>query len=169
MRFARWRLVLTAAAVLVLGTVAVGGALAGSFEPPAADPIDTLSMVDSLRVDDSAAAPAFLGRGRPVARLAAARHLIHLEVTAVDRAGEIVEHHLDHGTIDSIGSAVIVVSEADGSAVTINTGDDTAVWLGRTRGTLGELKVGDEVIVHSRVDGGEVIARQIVRLPPPRS
>ncbi len=170
MQIARWRLVLTGAVVVALGIAAVGVATAatsaGAVSQPAAD---GTPATDALALDDAAPDEAVPGRGRPLARLAAARHLVHLELRVVDRAGEIVEHHLDHGTIQSIGGGSLVVREADDGTVTIATNDETRVRLGRQRGSLADLAVGDEVVVHSRIDDGAVVARQIIRLPAPAS
>lgn len=162
MRIAPWRLVLTGAAILTLVVAGAAAVTAGSFEPSAGA---TAAGVGSDRLGAPAA---FFDRPRSLARLAAARHLVHLEVTVIDRAGEIVEHHLDHGTIESVGNGALVIGEADGTTVTIGTTEETAVRLGRARGQLDDLVVGDEVVVHSRVEDDSVLAKHILRLPPAR-
>lgn len=162
MRIAPWRLVLTGAATMTLVVVGAAAVTAGSVEPTAD------ATAAGAGNDRPGATASLFGRHSPFARLAAARHLVHLEVTAIDRAGEIVEHHLDHGTIESIGNGTVVIGEADGASVTIETSDETAVRLGRTRGELDDLAVGDEVVVHSRIEDGSVLAKHILRLPPIR-
>jgi hypothetical protein len=162
MRIAPWRLALTGAVTVSLVVAGVAAVMAGSSDPTADSPAAGAGN------DGPGAAVSLFGRHRPLARLAAARHLVHLEVTVINRDGEIVEHHLDHGTLGSIGNGTLVIAEADGESVTIRTAEETTVRLGRTRGELADLVVGDEVVVHSRVEDGSVIAKHILRLPPAR-
>jgi hypothetical protein len=173
MRIAPWRVVLTGVAVLSLGIAAIGVVAAGSAEATMPAGAAAVSDMEAATADvattDGAIGDALLGRGRGPARLAAARHLVHLEVRAVNRAGEIVEHHLDHGTIQSVGAATLVIREADGAIVTVETSDQTVVRLGRQRGDLADLAVGDDVVIHSLLDGGATVARHVLRLPPPRT
>jgi hypothetical protein len=160
MRIPAWRLALTGGAITILALAGVGLVLAGS---PAA--IDTASAERPGRgpVGDD------LGRfGRPALghRLAAAgRHLVHAEITVLDRDGNLVTHQLDRGTVRSIGGASLTIEEAGGTVVAVATDEATVVRLGRALGELADLEVGDDVIVHSRIEDGAPVARHVVRLP----
>jgi len=83
----------------------------------------------------------------------------------LDKDGTLVEIQLDHGTISAIGGDSISISEAGGSTVTVDTDENTVVHLGREKGSLDDLAVGDEIYVHSRVDGGTALAKHILKKP----
>lgn len=94
------------------------------------------------------------------------RHLVHGTVTVLDRNGKLITLQLDHGTISAIGDDSITIAEAGGSSVTVRTTAETRVRKDRKSASLAALAVGDEVVVHSIVDGGSATARWIL-VPPP--
>jgi hypothetical protein len=181
MRFPAWRVALTGGAITILVVAGIGVAAAaagpagtgGTAEIPApamprtaagntdsADGLTTDLAVDVVRGDGLGATD-----GRALGRLLrAGRHLVHAEVTVTDRDGNLVHLQFDHGTVQSIGGGSLTIAEAGGGTVTVKTSDDTIVRIGRTRGDLGDVTVGAEVVVQSRVDGG-VIARRILVIP----
>ena len=55
--------------------------------------------------------------------------------------------------------------EAGGGTETVSTNDATIVRAGREKGALGDVKVGAEVFVQSRVDGGTTLAKRILVVP----
>ena len=168
MRIPTWRLALTGGAIVVLAAVGVGLVAASPSAPTAAAP-------------PAAAAPSFapgapgVGPGEgPRARLGRlagerpfARHLVHATITVTDRDGNLVTIQLDHGTIASIGAGSVSIAEAGGSTVTVSTDASTVVFLGRGagKGSLSDLKVGDQLFVQSRIDGGTTLAKHILRVP----
>ena len=81
-------------------------------------------------------------------------HLVHGTLTVVDRDGKLVTYQLDHGTVSAVGTASITIAEAGGSSVTVSTTTATRVRKDAQPSTLAGLKVGDEVVVRSTVDGG---------------
>jgi hypothetical protein len=164
MRIPTWRLLLTGGAITILALAGIGFvAAANSPVAPAAD---------AVAADPTGAPAAAPGeRLGPRAGLAgprllrAGRHLVHAEVTVTDRDGKLVNLHFDHGTVQSIGDGKITISEAGGGTETVSTDDATIVRIGRAKGGLGDLKVGAEVFVQSRVDGSTVLAKRIVVIP----
>lgn len=164
MRIPTWRLLLTGGAITILALAEIGFvAAANSPVAPAAD---------AVAADPSGAPAAAPGeRLGPRAGLAGprllrvGRHLVHAEVTVTDRDGKLVNLQFDHGTVQSIGSGTLVIAEAGGGTVTVSTDNATKVHLGRKAGALGDVKVGAEVFVQSRVDGGTTLAKRIVVVP----
>jgi hypothetical protein len=85
--------------------------------------------------------------------------------TVLDKDGKLIQVQLDHGTIQAVGGGSITISEAGGTNITVTTDAATVVRTGRTKGSLGDLKVGDNVFVQSRVDGGTTLAKHILKVP----
>jgi len=181
MRIPAWRLALTGGAVTVLAVAGIGFAAATgtptaegdvAADPPAAMSGATDEASDQA-VDltaDLAADITLAGRigpadGRGLARLLrAGRHLVHAEVAVTDRDGNLVRLQFDHGTVQSIRGGTLTIAEAGGGTFTVSTSDTTIVRVGREQGDLGDVTVGAEVLVQSRVDGG-VLAKRILVLP----
>ncbi|MBI3751374.1 MAG: hypothetical protein HY263_06925 [Chloroflexi bacterium] len=166
MRIPAWRLALTGAAIVILAAVGVGLVAASSNGPaaPASDPAAAPAASPAVG-GDAARHPGLrklLGRVGP-----AAKHFVNGTLNYVDKDGAIVTIQLDHGTIASIGSGSITISEAGGRQVTVSTDTDTVVRLGGGAGLgkLSDLKAGDEVFVQSRIDGGSTLAKHILRVP----
>jgi preprotein translocase subunit YajC len=173
-----WRLALAAGTLVVLG--AIGGGLvqaAATLTAPSANPAAQVATVDdaadlrdvlALSTDptsSSKAIPAHLlaVRDRLGGRLAGWRqHLVHATLTVLDRDGKLVTLQLDHGTVASVGSGSITIAEAGGTSITVATTAETRVRKERKPATLADLKVGDEVVVQSIVDGGSPTARWVV-------
>lgn len=103
------------------------------------------------------------GDGR-LARLR--QHLVHGTFTVLNRDGELMTIQLDHGTVSAIGDGSITIAEAGGSSVTVSTNTDTKVRKDRAPATLTALELGDEVVVHSIVEGGSATARFVFGPPP---
>jgi hypothetical protein len=171
MRIPTWRLALTGGAIVILVALGVGIVAASSTAPstPAGPP----AAAPSAAPGASAAAPTTLRQGfagrlaRILANRPLGKRLVHATVTVTDKAGNLVTFQLDHGTIASIGSGSIVITEAGGGSVTVATDANTVVFLGggAGKGSLGDLKAGDQVFVQSRLDGGTALAKHILRVP----
>jgi hypothetical protein len=169
MAIPRWRVVLIGGAAVALALAGAGWALAtsqgsGDIAVPVVAGVDGEPVTASPDRSGGESGPAS-HRGAALRRLALARSLVHAEARYVDRAGNLVEHHVDHGTIHSIGGGTITIDEADSAAVTVTVDDETVVRLGRAPGELGDLEVGDEIVIHSRIDDGVALASHVVRLP----
>lgn len=186
-RIPRWRLALVAAALVVLGALGAGLVFAADPADPPAGPPAGAPAVDPFGgpLDipglgpllgegpgaPGAQAPGAAGapdgqRQRPLRRpLERMQRLIHVEATVDLPDKGIVTLAVDHGTISAIGSGTISVKEKDGRTVTLKTTDATKVRKGRDPATLKDLKVGDEVIVMSRLEDGSFVAGRI-GVPP---
>jgi len=158
MKIPAWRLALTGGALVILAGAgiglasAAGGDVSPAAEAPASAPDGARERAAGARVD--AAGP------RDVLRLL--RHVVHGELTVETRDG-LVTIQLDRGTIKAIGASSLTISEAGGSTVVVKTDDETRVWIGRERGTLDDLNIGDEVYVQSRVESNALAKRILVR------
>ena len=171
MRIPTWRLMLTGAAIVVLAALGVG-LVAASSNPPAAQPAPA-AAAPSTAPDSSAPAGGTL-RARLAARLGQAlaarplaKRLVHATVTVTDKDGNLVTFQLDHGTIAAIGGGSLTIDEAGGSSVTVSTDANTVVRLGggAGKGTLGDLKVGDQIFVQSRLTESSALAKHVLRIP----
>ena len=91
--------------------------------------------------------------------------VVHVTATVLDKDGKLIQLQLDHGTVQAIGGGSITVTEAGGTNVTVSTDAATIVRTGRTKGSLNDLKVGDNVFVQSRIDGGTALAKHILKVP----
>ncbi|MFI5255036.1 MAG: DUF5666 domain-containing protein [Candidatus Limnocylindrales bacterium] len=162
----RWRIALVAIALVVLGAIGAGLVLAN-------DPANSPSAVGSPAASSPAAAGVTGGtsaaRPNALARLldlgARLRRIVHIEATLDLPNKGIVTAGVDHGTIATIGSGSIDVSEKDGQTVTIKTDTNTKVRKGGALAKLDDLKKGDEVFVTSRLEGGSFVAIRII-VPP---
>jgi hypothetical protein len=179
MRMPAWRVALTGGAITVLTVAGIGLAAASSRPMPAtttttgtttAATTDTLTTDADLAFDLAAdvqsndrLGAADGGRLRRILRLG--RHLVHADVTVTDKDGNLVHLQLDHGTVQSIGGGTLVISEAGGGTETVSTDDATKVHLRRELGDLGDVKVGAEILVQSRIDGGTTVAKRIIVIP----
>jgi hypothetical protein len=168
MRIPTWRLALTGGAIVILLAVGIG-LVAASTATPAAE--TTAALPAGTAAPDVSPNPDRVGRaglrallGRD-GRLGFARRLVHATATFQDKDGNLVTVQLDHGTIQSIGSGSVTVAEAGGTTVTVSTDASTIVWIGREKGALGDLKVGDTIFVQSRIDGGTTLAKRILKVP----
>jgi hypothetical protein len=176
MRIPPWRIVLTGVAIVVLLAMGIGFVAASSgfrTQDPAAGQAAASEAPDESEGpgDEDGAHGAdrlkalggiFKGRG---GHLGLGRRIVHVTATVEDKDGKLIQLQLDHGTILSIGNGSLTVSEAGGTTVTISTDSSTVVRTGRESGTLGDLKVGDEVFVQSRIDGGMTLAKHVVKVP----
>ena len=180
MRVPAWRLILTGAAITILATAAFGLAVAAN-QPAASTaagttPVDPAAqgfgvpsdaeVVAAFADDERLGRPGAAWRGRWLLR--AARHLVHAELTVTDRAGELVDLWLDHGTAQSIDGGTLVIAEAGGTTRSVKVGDATIVYVGRKDGDLADVTAGAEVFVQSRVVDGAAVAKRIVVIPARR-
>ena len=171
MRIPTWRLALTGAAIVLLAALGVG-LVAASSNPPAATAAPA-AAAPSTAPNSQPSVPQTLRQriaariGQILANRPVAKRLVHATVTVTDKDGNLVTLQLDHGTIASVGSGSLVISEAGGGTITVSTDANTVVRLGggAGKGTLGDLKAGDQVFVQSRLDGGTALARHILRVP----
>lgn len=177
------RIAVTTAAILLLGLAAVGlveagiaiGAGAGRAEPAlgaatagSSDPAFS-GEIDALLAADQSAAPnpAAAGRARiavaGLRRLAAARHLVHATVVVdLPRLGGLTTIELDHGTISAVSPTALTIKEAGDTSATVVLGDETRVRKHAVKAGIGDLKVGDEVFVMSKVEAGGTDAYLVV-------
>ena len=163
MRIPTWRLALTGGAVAILVVVGIGF-VAASTAPPAPAANVTTTEVGASTAHGERAGKA--GHGWRGARLfKAGKHLVHAELTVTDKDGNLVNLQLDHGTVATIGGGSLTITEAGGSSETVSTNDATIVRVGREKGALGDITVGAEVFVQSRVDGSAVLAKRILVIP----
>ncbi|HEV2005452.1 MAG TPA: DUF5666 domain-containing protein, partial [Candidatus Limnocylindrales bacterium] len=102
------------------------------------------------------------GRGL---KLGLGGRIVHVTATVQDKDGKLIQLQVDHGTVQAIGGGSITVAEAGGTNVTVSTDASTLVRTGRTAGSLSDLKVGDQVFVQSRIDGGATLAKHILKVP----
>jgi hypothetical protein len=171
MRIPTWRLALTGAALVVLAVAGIGfAAAAGTGGTQQAASVDAAPSTGTGTGTTPAAAPRrpALGGGleEDLGRLGRlGGRLVHAEATVQDKDGNLIRINLDHGSITAIGSGSITISEAGSSTVVVKTDTDTKVHIGREAGTLDDLKVGDVIFVQSRVDGGTVLAKHILKKP----
>lgn len=176
------RIAVTTAAILLLGLAAVGlveagiaiGAGAGRAEPAlgaatagSSDPAFS-GEIDALLAADQSAAPnpAAAGRARiavaGLRRLAAARHLVHATVVVdLPRLGGLTTIQLDHGTISAVSPTALTIKEAGDTSATVVL-DETRVRKHAVKAGIGDLKVGDEVFVMSKVEAGGTDAYLVV-------
>jgi len=148
MRKSTARVALVGAALLTLGAIGAGGVTAAPAQAPAAS--------------GTAAAPAALG---PFERIG--RHVVHGTVVVEKKDGTFVTLQLDRGTIASVGSGALTISEPGGRTETVTTNADTRVRKGGARSDLSKLAVGDKVSVVSEVQGSTAVA-QMILVPRPR-
>jgi hypothetical protein len=184
MTLPRWRLALTAGALVVLGVA--GGSLVQAAATPidatasAVDAADTIAaseadaaLLDALALtidptSSGAAMPAQLLalRDRVQERITNVRgHLVHGTLTVLDRDGKLVTYQVDHGTVSAVGSTSITIAESGGSSVTVSTSAATRVRKDARPSTLAALKAGDEVLVRSTVSAGSATATLVLVLP----
>jgi len=159
-------LVLVAAAILLVEMgVAVGGA-----GGPATDAAFTADIDAVLAADTgSHTASATAGDGRVGAggialrRLAIARRLVHATVLVdlPNRAG-LTTIQLDHGTVATVSSSALTISETGGGSITVSLGDQTRVRKDAARAEIADLAAGDEVFVMSKVEGATAEAYLVV-------
>ena len=167
MTIPRWRLALTAGALVILAAFGGGAAAAAVTSPgtaagapaPAAAPVATtdtnsapfdLTALAGSATANTAGTPAQLGRLRVrLDRWAdmAGRRLVHGTLTVLDKSGNPIQLQLDHGTVATVGTGTITISEQVERTSWLRRTRDTHVRKARKPATLGDLKVGDEVVV----------------------
>jgi hypothetical protein len=177
MRIPAWRVALTGGAIVILAVAGIGFAAASGIPSKAAVPVAADSattdgtVIDadlafSLAADVESNETVGARDARTLKRLLKlGRHLVHADVTVTDKDGNLVHLQLDHGTVQSIGSGTLVISETGGGTETVSTSDATKVHLGRADATLSDVKVGAEIFVQSRIDGGTTLAKRIIVIP----
>jgi Domain of unknown function (DUF5666) len=163
MRVPTWRLALTGGAIAIL--VVAGLGLAAASNAPAAPPANAAAAAPTASPTTAGPLHGLRDRLGRAKLLKLGRHLVHADITVTDKTGALITIQLDHGTVQSIGDGKLTVSEAGGGTETVSTDDATRVWLGRSAGKLGDVKVGAEIFVQSRVDGGTTLAKRILVVP----
>ena len=163
MTIPRWRLAIVAGALIVLS--AIGGGLVQAASPStspatagAATSTPPVVAGERLRALRDRLGDGALGRLR--------KHLVHGTVTVLDRDGKLIVLQFDHGTVSAIGDGSISIAEAGSATVAVGTTAETRVRKDRAAASLGDLKLGDEVVVQSTVEAGSPTAKRIVVLPP---
>jgi len=168
MRIPTWRFALTGVAIVVLLALGIGFVAASSntaSHPTTAAGAATANPSASGAPDGKGGKglrAVLKGRGL---RLGLGGRLVHVTATVLDKDGNLIQLQLDHGTVQSVGGSSITISEAGGTNVTVSTDAATIIRTGRTKGSLGDLKVGDNVFVQSRIDGGTTLAKHILKVP----
>jgi len=170
MRIPTWRLGLTSGAVVLLAAAGIG--LAAAADAPSSAPAGVAEAAPTGAPGSTVApqrvrARELLGEraalGARLLRLG--RHIVHVEATVTDRDGKLITIWLDHGTVQSVGSGSVTISETGGGSQTLKTDAATIVHLGKADATLADVTAGDEVIIKSRVDGGGALAKRILIIP----
>jgi hypothetical protein len=145
MRKSTARVALVGAALLTLGAIGSGAVIAAPAKAPAA------------AGTAAAAAPAALG---PFERIG--RRVVHGTVVVQKKDGTFVTLQLDRGTIASVGSGALTISEPGGRTETVTTNADTRIRKGGAKSDLSKLAVGDRVSVVSEVQGSTAVAQMII-------
>ena len=178
------RIVVTTAAILLLGLTAVGlleagiaigaggvgselaplgAATAGSSDPAFAGEIDALLAADLSAAPNPTAAGRAKVAVAGLRRFAAARHLVHATVIVdLPRLGGLTTVQLDHGTISAVSATSLTIKEAGNTSATVVVGDETRVRKHAAKAAIGDLKVGDEVFAMSKVEAGGTDAYLVV-------
>jgi hypothetical protein len=169
MRIPTWRLALTGGAIVILLALGLGLVAA---RPSSPSQPSTAAAAASLSPDASAAPDANGPLGQRLRsllerwqRFGVGHRLVHATATVLDKDGNLVQLQLDHGTVQAMDGGSITVAEAGGTTVTVTTDSATVVRIGHDKGTLADLKVGDQVFVHSRIDAGTTLAKHILEVP----
>ena len=163
MRIPIWRLILTGGAVTILAVAGIGFASAASVPVTPAQNVAAAADAPTAAPDSRAGKVGLGVRAQRLLKIG--RHLVHAEVTVTDKDGNLVNLQLDHGTVTAVGGGTLTLSEAGGGSETVSTNDATIVRVGRTKGGLGDVKVGATVFVQSRLDGSAVLAKRILIVP----
>jgi hypothetical protein len=155
------RVGLVASAVIVL--VVVGAGIVSAANRPLAQPTDA-----SLTMPSATNQPSLVGLVAGDAALARlrgrfGRHMVHGVFTLDRPKGGLITVQVDNGTVASVGSGALTITEPGGSTVTVTTNADTRARRDGSRIDLSVLKTGDEVYVLSIVPdgGGRAIARLV--------
>jgi len=175
MRIPTWRFALTGVAIVLLLALGIGFVAASSNTPSHPGTELAAASGNPTASDEPKASGAPDGKGGKGLRallkgrglkLGLGGRVVHVTATVEDKDGKLIQLQLDHGTVQAIGGGSITVAEAGGTNVTVSTDASTVVRTGRTVGSLGDLKVGDQVFVQSRIDGGTTLAKHILKVPP---
>ena len=149
-------------AMVALGTVAGVSLAAGT---PSSDSAGNPTASSSVAPADSGAP---VERGAELQRSALrfrVRAIVHGEATIQTKRQGLVTVRVDRGTIRSLTADHLTLDEAGNRTETITLEQATRVRRDGKRVTAGELHVGDDVRVISRVDRGASIAVRVVVLP----
>jgi hypothetical protein len=167
MRISSWRFALTGVAIVLLLAVGIGFVAASSNTPSHPGTAAAAASADPQASGEPS--------GRGATGLRALLHgkglrglggrLVHVTATVQDKDGKLIQLQLDHGTVQAVGGGSLTVAEAGGTNVTMTTDASTVVRTGRTKGSLSDLRVGDQVFVQSRIDGGATLAKHILKVP----
>jgi hypothetical protein len=140
----------------------------GAANSAAAAGVSVAGDLDALlAADQSAAGPARAANpNKSVAglrRLAAGDRLVHGTVLVdLPALGGLTTIQIDHGTVKAVSPTSLSVSETGGTTATVSLGDETRVRKHAAKAKVGDLAVGDEVFVMSKVDGGATEAYLVV-------
>jgi hypothetical protein len=170
MRIPTWRLALTGGAVIMLAAAGIG--LVAAADTPSKAPAGIAAAAPTTAPGSTVAPQRVRARGQLDDRAAGGarllrlgRRIVHVEATVTDRDSKLITIWLDHGTVQSVGSGSVTVSESGGASRQLKTDTATIVHLGKEDATLADVTAGDEVFVQSRVDGGSALARRILIIP----
>jgi hypothetical protein len=169
MRISTWRVALTGVAIVLLLALGIGFVAASSNTPGQPGTEVAAASANPAASGDPAGKAADKGlrgllKGKGL-RLGLGGRVVHVTATVQDKDGKLIQLQLDHGTVQAVGGGSITISEAGGASVTVTTDASTVVRTGRTKGSLADLKVGDQVFVQSRIDGGATLAKHILKVP----
>lgn len=167
MRIPTWRFALTGVAIVVLLALGIGFVAAssntGSHPGTAVAAPSTNPEASGAPAGEGGKGLRAMLRGKGLRGLGG--RIVHVTATVLDKDGKLIQVQLDHGTVQAIGGGSITVAEAGGTTVTVSTDAATIVRTGRTKGSLSDLKVGDNVFVQSRIDGSTTLAKHILKVP----
>lgn len=177
------RTALTAGAAILFGLAALGAVQAAArVSSPAAAAPATLAASDSAAVNDQAATgdatlsaefdailaadqkvPADRIKAAALRRFGSWQRLVHATaVVDLPKQGGLTTVQLDHGKITSVNSTTLAIAEAGGTNVTVTLGGDTRVRRNATKAAVADLKIGDEVVVMSKVESGGATAYVVI-------
>ncbi len=149
MHIARWRLALTAGAIVVLGAVGIGLAQANQARAEAPEKAAPIQAEEGARNH-----PGRLGWN-------VLRRVVHGEAV-VDLPGKgLTTVAIDRGRVSAVGNDSVSIREKTGQTVTLRTTTETRVRKDGRRQERSALKVRDEVVAFSIKESGTFVARRI--------
>ncbi len=119
----------------------------------------------ALAAPDTTAGPV-AGIGERIRRFARWKQLVHASLTVNRPTAGLQTFNLDHGTITTVASGSLTLSEAGGTSVTVATDTTTRVRKDRQKASLADLRLGDEVVVVSKAGASGTPQAILVVVPP---
>jgi len=141
-----------AVAIGIGAAVLVGGSYVGAH---------ALTTPRSVSLDDASS-----GAEASPAPSAAERGLIRGEGVAEKRDGTFATVQFNRGVLQSIDGTTLVVAEADGKTVRLDTTPQTRFRRDGKRASLSDLQAGDHVAVLGTEDGDKYVTKMVRAFSP---